>query len=134
MKCPLCRINKLFNQKIFIDSNIKCNICLETKHCSNFKLADCGHALCQSCIDMSSGEKRYVSNNVPPTELRDNSLEAIDWLLTYEPNTKIISKYWMNTKEWPSHVVEYIDKNWIKCPKNSHIWPVTAIYYKRDLI
>lgn len=120
MKCAICRQDRFFNQKLFIEATIKCGICLETKDASEFMLANCGHAFCNQCLNP---EPAVIDN-------RNNGFPAIVWLATYEPNTMIISRHWMNTDGWPQHVIEHIDQNWTKYPQDTDIWPETAIYYK----
>ena len=116
----MCRETKNFDQKMFIDTTIKCNICLEIKDSSMFMLASCGHALCTNCIDISIGDTH---------DDRDSTLEATEWLQTYESTTTSVSRHWMLRKHWPSHVMEHIEGRWEKYPKVGN-WPEIATYYR----
>ena len=79
-QCVTCRTNHPSNcaGKLFIDAQIKCNICLETRPSNENWILPCGHSNCKECLtNLGFTEKRIEvlpqQNNVtPPPRVNHN--------------------------------------------------------------
>ena len=66
--CPICRNDypTASGGNLFIDMNIECPICIETKESSDFFTLPCGHAFCKEClVGMGFSNKENVPTADP---------------------------------------------------------------------
>ena len=98
-KCVTCRENHTSNSigNLFIDAQIKCNICLETLPSNETWVLPCGHSNCKNCLrSLGFTEKNNEVNfddDINENELfyNRNSSRTVNNLIQINPFKKYIN-------------------------------------------
>jgi hypothetical protein len=120
MNCPICRESFTEEDKrtLFLSSKIECKVCWVIKDSFEFDCLKCGHAFCKTCI--------YQLN----TDTRNSEMSPELWINIYEPTLQFVSQHYMDEKNWPPNVIQYIQLYWYSYPV-LHPWPRNSTIYYR---